>query len=309
MSLAGLRVTVTGAGGFLGTAAVRALAREGALVHAVVGPPDEPARLPLEAARVSRADVCDEDAVREVVAGADAIVHLAGPASVAASFRDPVRFVRVHAGGTAAVLQACAAARVRRIVHVSSAEVYGRPLRTPVGEDHPLAARSPYAAAKIGAEKLVEAFVHARGPRAVILRPFSVYGPGASPQALVPEIIAMARRGGPLVLRDLRPVRDYCFVADVAEAIVAACRLEHAGLEVCNVGTMRGTSVASVAALVLRAMDVDLPVREEGARDRPGESEIHDLVADIGRARRALRWEPAISLEEGLRLTVKAEGT
>jgi len=111
----------------------------------------------------------------------------------------------------------------RKLIYVSSAEVYGRPLRSPVGEDHPLSARSPYGAAKIGAEKLIEAFVHAFGLRAVILRPFSIYGPGASSESLIPRIIDLARKGLPVLLRDLRPVRDYCFVTDLAEATASAC--------------------------------------------------------------------------------------
>src|SRR3989440_4307625 len=263
--LQGRCITVTGAGGFLGPAAVDALARKGARVQAVIGPPNEAARIPPGAAYVAQADICDSTAMRKLVAGADAVVHLAGPASVGASFQDPSKYVRVHGEGTAALLQACRAEGVRKVVYVSSAEVYGRPLHSPVGEDHPLSARSPYGAAKIGAEKLIEAFVHAFDMRAVILRPFSVYGPGASPQSLIPRIIEMARHGEPVVLRDLKPIRDYCFVGDLAEAIAAACCLEKRKLEIFNIGTMEGTSVDRVAHLIVDALGASCPVREDGA--------------------------------------------
>src|SRR2546429_3772570 len=217
-SLQGARITVTGAGGFLGPVVVDALARQGARVQAIIGPPGEPARIPHGAAYVAQADICDTAALAKLVADVDAVVHLAGPASVAASFQDPARTVRVHAEGTAAVLQACRAAGVRKLVYVSSAEVYGQPLRSPVGEQHPLSARSPYAAAKIGGEKLIESWGHAFGLRAVILRPFSVYGPGASPDSLIPRIIRMARRGLPVVLANLKPLRDYCLGTDLPQA-------------------------------------------------------------------------------------------
>jgi nucleoside-diphosphate-sugar epimerase len=302
--LHGRRITVTGAGGFLGPAAVDALARKGARVQAIIGPPNESARIPPGAAYVAQVDICDSTQVRKLVAGADAVVHLAGPASVGASFRDPARYVRVHSEGTAALLEACRAENARKLVYVSSAEVYGRPLRSPVGEDHPLSARSPYAAAKICAEKLIEADVHAFELRAVILRPFSVYGPAASPESLIPTIIGMARRGQPVVLRDLRPVRDYCFVTDVAEAIACACALPKGGLEIFNLGTMRGTSVERVARLIVDALASGCPVREMSERDRPGKSEIHELIADNGRAREILGWRPAVSLEDGLRMTI-----
>jgi len=302
--LQGRCITVTGAGGFLGPAAVDALARKGARVQAVIGPPNEAARIPPGAAYVAQVDICDSTAMRKLVAGADAVVHLAGPASVGASFQDPSKYVRVHGEGTAALLQACRAEGVRKVVYVSSAEVYGRPLHSPVGEDHPLSARSPYAAAKIGAERLIESYVHAFDLRAVILRPFSIYGPAASPESLIPTIVGMARRGLPVILRDLRPIRDYCFVTDVAEAIASACFLERPELEIFNIGTMRGTSVGRVAELILEALALTCPIQEIGERDRPGKSEIHELIADNRRACEILRWQPAIALEEGLRLTI-----
>src|ERR1700682_3385370 len=98
----------------------------------------------------------------------------------------------------------------------------------------------------MGSEKLLEAFVHAFDLHAVILRPFSIYGPGAAPQSLIPRIIDLARRGQPVVLRDLKPIRDYCFVSDLAEAVAAACCVQGRGLEIFNVGTMVGTSVERV---------------------------------------------------------------
>jgi nucleoside-diphosphate-sugar epimerase len=297
------RITVTGAGGFLGPVAVEALANEGACVQAIIGPPNETVRTPVRAAYVAQAEICDSAALRKLVAGADTVVHLAGPASVAASFREPARYVRIHSEGTAAVLEACRAEGVPRLVYVSSAEVYGRPLRSPVGEDHPLSARSPYGAAKIGAEKLIEAYVHAFGLRAVILRPFSVYGPGASPDSLISRIFDLARRGLPVQLRDLTPVRDYCFVSDVARAIAGACSVRGTGLEILNVGTMCGTSVADVAALVLQTLGVSCPIGESSDRDRPGSSEIHELIADNRRALEVLGWRPAVQLDEGLRRT------
>jgi len=307
-SLQGARITVTGAGGFLGPVVVDALARQGARVQAIIGPPGEPARIPHGAAYVAQADICDTAALAKLVADVDAVVHLAGPASVAASFQDPARTVRVHAEGTAAVLQACHAGGVRKLVYISSAEVYGQPLRSPVSEQHPLGARSPYAAAKIGGEKLIEAWGHAFGLRAVILRPFSIYGPGASPESLIPRIIGMARRGLPVVLRNLKPVRDYCFVTDVAEAVALACSVQGSELDIFNIGTMRGTSVQRVADLILEVLGVSCPIREDDDRDRPGKSEIYELIADNRRAREVLGWQSAVPLETGLRMTIDGAG-
>lgn len=300
-----MKVCVTGAGGFLGPVVVEVLARQGAHVQAIIGAPNEPARTPRGAAFVAQADICDASELRRLVAGAAVVVHLAGPASVAASFEDPARYVRIHTEGTATLLQACRTEKVPKVVYVSSAEVYGRPLRSPVSEDDPLSARSFYGAAKIGAEKLIEASVHAFGLRATVLRPFSVYGPGASPLSLIGRIVGLARSGEPVVLRDLRPVRDYCFVTDVAEAVARACAVQNGPLDVFNVGSGRGASVVEVARLVLQVLGKNCPVIENRERDRPGHSEILELIADTRRAREVLGWQPAVSLEQGLRRTLE----
>jgi UDP-glucose 4-epimerase len=298
------RIAVTGAGGFIGSAVVDACARHGAQVIAIVGAPGEAVRTPQGASGIARADIRDADALRGLIHGCEAVVHLAGPASVAASFDDPSGYVQLHTEGTAALLSACRAARVSRVVYVSSAEVYGQPLQSPVPENHRLSARSPYGAAKIGAEKVLEAYVNAFGIRGVVLRPFSIYGPAAAPQSLIPRILQLARERDSVELRDLRPVRDYCFVADLAEAAARACAFRGAEWEVFNIGTMRGTSVEGVARLVLEAMGKNCEVRQCAERERPGQSEIYHLVADNRRALEWLGWRPIVSLEEGLRLTI-----
>lgn len=305
--LEGRRILVTGAGGFLGPHVVDTLTSEGARVVALAGPAGEDVRVPEAAARVVRGDVRDAELMEELVAGAEVVVHMAGPASVAASFEDPARFIRAHTEGTAVVLEACHRRRVGQLVYVSSAEVYGRPRAIPVDERHPLEARSPYAAAKIGAEKLVEAFTLAHGLRAVILRPFSIYGPGAVAQGLIPQIIGMARAKGHVTVRDPRPVRDYCWVGDVARGAALACCARPARLEIFNLGTGTGTSVEQVASLVLSLLGLHGPVLTQEPRGRPGESEIHELVADCSRAKDVLNWRPRVSLEQGLRMTLGGE--
>ena len=88
-------------------------------------------------------DVCDRKMLRSLVDGQNVVVHLAGPASVSASFDDPVSCVTAHTAGTAAVLEACRDAKVQRIVYISSAEVCGNATSSPVAEDAPLVPLSP----------------------------------------------------------------------------------------------------------------------------------------------------------------------
>lgn len=305
--IGGERVLVTGAAGFIGRHLVDALLRDGARVRALAGPPGHGLPpLPAEVDSIE-ADISEPGAAEAAVGDARIVVHAAGPASVAASFADPASFVRIHTEGTARLLDACRRADVRRIVFISSAEVYGRPRANPVREGHPQRARSPYGAAKAGAEQMVRAFADAYGIPAVILRPFSVYGPGQAAAALIGTVLRQAATGDAVRLHDLRPVRDYVFVRDVADAVLAACTAPLRRTAVFNVGSGRGTSVARLASLVLQAAGRTLPVAQDGS-DRPGRAQILRLVADPARARAGLGWSAATSLPDGLAATVRAMG-
>ena len=237
-----------------------------------------------------------------LVDGCDTVFHLAGPASVATSFDAPAEFVRAHVAGTATVLEASRRAGVSRVVHVSSAEVYGAPERNPVDESHRLQARSPYAAAKIGAEHLVESYRLAHEMRITMLRPFSVYGPRQSRGGVIADIVRQLLAGEVVGLVAPSVVRDFCFVDDLVEAMVSAA--SPAGLPgTFNVGTGAGVSIAALARAAAEAVGRDVIVRARDA-DRPRRAEIQELVADATRIRAALGWRPRTSLVEGLRRTI-----
>ena len=300
------KVAVTGAGGFIGPPVVAALHARGLRVRAHAGPHGFAGRPLPEAAEIVHADITDASAMRAIFSGCDAVIHLAGPPSVRASFDRAPEYVTVHVGGTTVSLQACIDEGVRRFVYLSSADVYGRPQTDRVAEDHPLSARSPYAAAKIGAEQMVGAFAHARGLEAVILRPFSIYGPGMSHESLLFTILDQARSRDEIVLADLEPVRDYCYVDDLAQAVVLATLAPVASPLIVNAGTGTGTSVAELARIVLQLTGAHANVVERARDKRPGDSEIYRLVADPAKALATLGWKPATSLESGLRKTIDA---
>ena len=297
------RVGVIGANGFIGLAILRALIRARVSPVALCGPGPQPHLIP-EGIDSETCDLTSAEGLKAWAAGLDVVIHAAGPPSVRNSFAAPEEYVRVHVQGSAAVVKVCHEVNVNRLVYISSAEVYGRPVANPVAETHPLQARSPYAAAKIGAERMIEAYSVSFGLKAVILRPFSVYGPNPPPGSLLSDIIAMARRGI-VRLRDLRPVRDYCYVEDLAKAVIQASVLATEKLSILNIGTGKGTSVADFAALVVRLMGTKVQVLEDRSVPRQGESDIFELVADTSMTRNILGWQPETGLEDGLRQTVE----
>jgi len=293
------RIGLIGGNGFIGSAILDALIRSGATPRVLCGPSTTPRPIP-DWINVHTCDLRNVHNLTSWISGLETVVHAAGLPSVRGSFEMPEEYVRVHVLGTAAVLHACHEAKVDRFVYISSAEVYGRPEVNPVSENHRLQARSPYAATKIAAEKMIEAYAESFGLKGIILRPFSIYGREPTPESLLGTILSMGR-AGTVHLQDLRPVRDYCYVKDLAGAVVQAIGLTTASLEVFNIGTGKGTSVAEFAALVLRSIGRDSVVIEDRSRAQPGQSEIFELVADVTRARNILGWRPETELEQGLR--------
>jgi len=294
------RIGLAGANGFIGSAILRHLRGMGLSPRTLCGP----GLSELDCPNCLSCDLTDTEHLKHWVGGLEVVIHAAGPPSVRQSFEMPEEYVRVHVQGTTALLQACRSAQVKKVVYLSSAEVYGRAETSPVAETHRLQPRSPYAAAKIAAEKMIEVYVESFGLSAIVLRPFSIFGPNPTSESLFGTILSMAKQGC-IRLHDLRPVRDYCYVDDVAVAVSRACSLRDNGLKFFNIGTGKGTSVADFAQCVLHALHLDLPVIEERSRSRH-RSEIFDLVADATAAQDILGWTPKINLDDGLRLAIGA---
>ena len=292
---------MAGASGFIGSSVSKSLLKAGADVTGFYYDDGAGAPQSLQYPSVV-ADLGDVSAVSQFVQKQEIVIHLAGPPSVAASFQDPARYMRVHAEGTANLLEAARQANVRRFIYVSSAEVYGQSQSEYVTECERLQAKSPYAAAKIAAEQLVTVYGQAYELETAILRPFSVYGPGSSPFSVVNRILSAARANDPILLNDLRPVRDYIHVDDVAAAVLKACVLPVPG-QAFNVGTMQGTSIAQLAETALRVLGKRLPVHQNSKDldSRSASADIFRLVADNRKAARELCWRPAMTLEDGLR--------
>jgi len=300
-------VAVTGAGGFIGSAAVKALHAEGWRVRAALWPPGPPAFALPKDIEATSFDIEDRGALDAFVRGTDAVVHAAGPPSVAASIANPFQCIRVHTLGTAAVLDACRRRGVANVVYISSAEVYGLPARDLVREEDPLQPRSPYGAAKGAAELIVRAFAGTYEISGYILRLFSVYGRGVRSGSLVDSITTQARSSNEIVVNDLKPVRDYCYVDDVAAAIACATRAVPLGVVELNIATGIGTSVEELARQAARIAGRVAIVRErEGAKRSPN-VEIYRLVADVSKSARVLGWKPCYDIERGLRAMMQTE--
>lgn len=305
------KVLVTGAGGFIGSHLTERLVALGARTRALVrynsngawGWLDaSPVRDELE---VVLGDIRDPDSLERAMNGIEIVFHLAALIAIPYSYHAPLSYVRTNVEGTLNVLQGARKAGAELVVHTSTSEVYGTAQTVPISEEHPLQGQSPYSASKIGADKMAEALNRSFGLPVVIVRPFNTYGPRQSARAVIPTIITQALAGQAIRLGNLSPTRDLNYVTDTCEGFIRAARTPDAVGQVINLGTGREISIGELAARILEAMGLDLPIVCEDQRVRPGQSEVERLCADNRRAIEMLGWEPRVTLAEGLRRTVE----
>lgn len=302
------RVLVTGGAGFVGSNLVRRLLTAGARVTVLddlfTGRMEN---LPASGFEFVLGSVCDESLVARLVREAEVVFHAAAR-NIVVSTQNPREDFETNIGGTLNVLIAAreAGERVRRVLYTSSTSVYGNPRHLPIGEDDPLSLLTPYAVSKLGGENYGMAFYESYGLPVTAVRYSNIYGPGQDPAnpycGVVAKFIeALSAGRAPVVHGDGNQTRDFTFVDDAVEATLRAATLDRALGEVFNIGTGTETRVNELAALLARILGADVAPEHSDRRDVDN---IRRRVVNIEKARRALRWIPETTLEQGLQLTV-----
>lgn len=303
-----MRFLITGGAGFLGTALANRLVQDGHQVRVIDDlSAGDPSRLD-ERVLFTRGSVTDRPKLWTLLHDVDCVYHLAARVLVSESILYPREYNEVNVGGTVSVMEAMRDAGVRRVVFTSSGAVYGEQAHQPVREDFLPNPQSPYAVSKLAAEYYVRTIGALWGIETVILRIFNAYGPGQnlppSHPPVVPRFLSQALRGGSLVIfGGGGQTRDFVYVDDVVEALVAAATATDVDRRIINIGSGRATSINDLARLVARVVGEEVEVLHS-----PAESGgVSQLCADITAARRMLGYEPKIDLEQGLRLTIERD--
>jgi dTDP-glucose 4,6-dehydratase len=194
---------------------------------------------------------------------------------------------------------------VERFIHISTSEVYGTADYEPMDECHPINPRSPYAAAKAAADRLVYAYNCTFDIPVVIVRPFNNYGPRQHPEKMIPRFISAAMNGRPLQIHgDGLQSRDWLYVGDTATALdklMHAKEFSKIKGQAINIGSGKATTVIEIARKILEKFDLP-DCCLEYVEDRPGQVECH--IADIKKVESFLDWKPEVLLEKGLELTI-----
>lgn len=312
MDLAGANVLVTGGAGFVGShIADQALAAGAAhvtiiddlvrgriqnLVHA-----QSTGRLAL-----IEGDICDAALVERAMRGADLVFHQAA-LRITHCAAEPGRAVGVMINGTQNVLDAAVKHLVRKVVAASSASVYGEASYLPMDEGHPFNNRTLYGAAKIANEQMLRAYAEMFDLRYIALRPFNVYGPRMDLHGLYTEVLIrwldrLVEGQPPVIFGDGEQTMDFVYVADVARANLLAMTAD-ATDEVFNVGAGRETSLRELSKLVCEAagQPTVTAVFEPPRKVNP----VTRRLAAVDKARTALGFQATVTLEEGLRQTIR----
>src|SRR5689334_11090191 len=279
----GRKALVTGAGGFIGSHLVERLVRDGARVRALCryNSRNEHGALDWLAGEVrgeidvQLGELRDLESVDRAVAGVDVVYHLGAQIAIPYSYVNARDYFETNVLGSLNIAQAALRHDVARVVHTSTSEVYGTAQTVPITEEHPLEAQSPYAASKIGADKLMDSFHRSHGLPVVVLRPFNTYGPRQSARAVIPTIITQALAGPSLRLGSTDPRRDLTFAEDTAAGFVAAAVASDAAVgRTVQLGTGESVSVGQIVDLVGAILGVALEVETAAARVRPEASEV-----------------------------------
>ena len=302
------KVLVTGGGGFIGSNLVRALIAAGDTVRVLDNFSTGNRRNLDEVAadvEIVEGDLRSYERVHTAVRGVEVVYHQGALGSVPRSVQDPLTSTAVNVEGTLNVLLAARDEGVRRVVFASSSSVYGDGGTFPRTETQSPNPISPYAVAKLAAERFCVSFFRVYGLETVALRYFNVFGPHQDPNsqyaAVVPKFISAIAEGRPVTIHgDGEQSRDFTFIANVVAANLLAAESEGAGGAVVNIATGGSETVNTLADTIGRLLG--LPVEKQFGPERPGD--VTQSWADVSAAGEAIGYRPSVGFEDGLKQTI-----
>jgi len=300
---------VTGGAGFIGSHLADELVRRGARVRVLdnflTGRRENIAHL-RDTIELFEGDIRDAAACREAMRGMAVVFHMAALPSVPRSVVDPITTNEINIRGTLNLLSAAAEAKTRRFIFASSSSCYGDDPGLPKVEGVEGRPLSPYAVTKWAGEKYLQTFAQLHGLSTVSLRYFNVFGPRQDPAsqyaAAVPLFITRILRGEPpTIFGDGEQSRDFTYISNVVEANLLAAEAPGLAGDVFNIACGERITVNVLAARINAILGS--AVVPKYAPPRPGDI-LHSFAA-IDRARGRLKFAPAVSFDEGLKITVQ----
>tara|TARA_B100001123_G_C15336342_1_gene1032987 strand:+ start:139 stop:1083 length:945 start_codon:yes stop_codon:yes gene_type:complete len=298
---------VTGGAGFIGSHLAEELTRRGSSVrivdNLVTGKRENIEHL--REVEFIEGDLADFDVARRAVAGVDYVLHQAAIPSVPRSVVDPLTSHRANVDASVNILVASRDAGVKRLIYAGSSSAYGNSLTLPKIETMTGEPLSPYALQKLVAEQYARLFTHLYGFETVTIRYFNVFGPRQDPSSPYSGVIslfvsALCEGHQPTIFGDGEQTRDFTYVKNVVDAVLAASEAPEISGETINVATGKRVSINHLFRTVRGMVSANLEPNYDEAR----QGDVRDSQADISKARLMLNYRPSVDFEEGLRRTI-----
>jgi len=308
------KILVTGADGFIGSHLVERLISLDYKVRALVmynsfnswGWLDTLKQDVKSQIEVVSGDIRDPFGVDSIVKGCDSVLHLAALVAIPYSYKSPNSYVDTNINGTLNILQASKKYKCKKIIHISTSEVYGSAQYVPIDEKHPNVGQSPYSATKIAADQLAISFNKSFELPVGIIRPFNTFGPRQSNRAVIPTIITQLLDGkNEIKLGNIEATRDFSYVLDTVDGIIAGMNSTENIGKVVNLGAGFEISILKTAKIISSLMGKEIKIIIDKQRIRPQESEVNRLFSNNSFAKKTINWIPKYKGEKGFALGLK----
>ena len=310
-----MKVLVTGGAGFIGSNLVLTLLNQPEISQIIIldaltyaGNLQNLGKIDPNRCKIIIGDITNGQLVESLVAEVDLVYHLAAETHVTRSIYDNLQFFRTDVLGTHSVANSILRQNTKRLrpiplVHISTSEVYGTALYPRMDEQHPLNPCSPYAAAKLGADRLVYSYGCTYRLPSIILRPFNQYGPRQHPEKLIARFITSSLANEPMPIHgDGSASRDWTHVHDTVEFLATLIHRDLTGFyaEEFNIGSDISTSILEISSIIGSCIpDSRCCMIEE----RPGQVLRHTANSD--KARAVLGWNPKLRLVDSIPDVIK----
>jgi GDP-4-dehydro-6-deoxy-D-mannose reductase len=274
-----IKILVTGSTGFIGSYLCKRLIKNNELHFAISS---------------DFGDIADEETWNKIPR-MNIVIHLASLTSVSESWNNTYQFIKTNCLSTTLALEYCKRNNAKLIF--LSSYLYGTPISLPISENFKIEPTNPYAVTKMISEEICKFYHDSFNLNIIILRPFNVYGPNQGSNFLIPTIANQILNQEKIVVKDLYPKRDYIYIDDLIDAIIASLQIVTNEFLVINIGTGKSYSVSDIIQIIQNCLGTNKEIESMMERRK---GEIMDTVADISKANYFLKWHPKWTIEDGI---------
>ncbi len=255
--------------------------------------------------KILSGDIRDQDYCLKITKNKDVIFNLAAIISIPYSYLSYQNCFETNTQGAYNICLGALKNKVAKVIQLSTSEVYGTAEYTPIDENHPKKAQSPYSASKIASDAIADSFHYTYDMDITIARPFNTYGPRQSLRAIIPTIITQMINNKVVKLGNISTKRDFTHVTDTCRGLYLLMKSKRTKGEVFNIGSTKYYSIKQIFDTLKSVTGSNVKLEIDKKRFRPDNSEVQILSCNYNKLKKVTGFAPQISFKDGLRETVK----